>query len=201
MSAPERNKHWRPVVEPEDSDTWVDRAMLAIYRAVDRLPEKGQLAFLLVVGISGSALTAFVDMPSGWRLASASLTVSASSLLTLFIVLSVVVNSPRWRLLELQHDLADLRRMTGLEFEQFVAELLEARGFAVTRKGGARPDGGVDMLASQSGRTYIVQCKQLTPMDWPPSYSAALRRRDQLSIGRWGHIRDHRALLARGPRF
>jgi len=50
--------------------------------------------------------------------------------------------------------------MTGLQFEQFVAELLEARGFEVERRGGAKPDGGIDMVARQDGRTYVVQCKQ-----------------------------------------
>ena len=50
--------------------------------------------------------------------------------------------------------------MTGLQFEQFVAELLVARGFEVERRGGAKPDGGIDMLARQRGRTYVVQCKQ-----------------------------------------
>lgn len=132
---------------------------MTIFSAVDRLPERVQFALVFVIAIGGSAFT-LTWVPSYWRLTTAITTAVASSLAMMMATLSLVIHSPRWRLLELQRDLSDLQRMTGLEFEQFVAELLEARGFDIERRGGAKPDRGIDMLARQGGRTYVVQCKQ-----------------------------------------
>ncbi|MEA2645694.1 MAG: restriction system protein [Chloroflexota bacterium] len=160
MGASPKSKEWRPVVEATEGDGWMDRLMFAMYRAVERLPEKAQEILLVGVIVLGCLVTAFYEMPVGLRFLAAALTATATCVVTSMVVLSFVVQSPKWRLLEIQVDLADLRRMTGLQFEQFVAELLEARGFDVTRKGGGRADGGIDMLATQSGRTYVVQCKQ-----------------------------------------
>lgn len=45
------------------------------------------------------------------------------------------------------------------QFEKFCAGLLEAGGYAVERKGGAQPDGGVDLIATKGGERTLVQCK------------------------------------------
>ncbi len=150
---------WRPIVAEDESDTIGDRVALRIFLALDRLPERVQFALVVVIAIVGGAITA-VWVPPYWRWTAAVATAVATSLTMMMATLSLVIRSPRWRLLELQRDLSDLQHMTGLEFEQFVAELLEARGFEVERRGGAKPDGGIDMLARQGGRTYVVQCKQ-----------------------------------------
>jgi hypothetical protein len=45
------------------------------------------------------------------------------------------------------------------QFEKFCAALLQADGFNVERKGGAQPDGGVDLLVEKGGARALIQCK------------------------------------------
>ncbi len=45
------------------------------------------------------------------------------------------------------------------QFEKFCAALLRSEGFSVERKGGAQPDGGVDLIATKNGEPMLVQCK------------------------------------------
>jgi hypothetical protein len=45
------------------------------------------------------------------------------------------------------------------QFEKFCAALLRSDGFAVERKGGAQPDGGVDLIAARATERRLVQCK------------------------------------------
>ena len=40
-----------------------------------------------------------------------------------------------------------------------MARLLKLEGYEVTRLGGAKPDGGVDVLAMRDGKRTVVQCK------------------------------------------
>jgi restriction system protein len=114
-----------------------------------------------VIGlIAGWKFATFGGTAATWGFVILVATFTVVGILMVMIAASVVLKSPRWRLLDLQRDLADVIRMTGLQFEQFVAELLEARGFDIERRGGWRPDGGIDMIASMNGRSYVVQCKQ-----------------------------------------
>jgi restriction system protein len=46
------------------------------------------------------------------------------------------------------------------QFEQLVGEGFRQRGFRVSERGGASPDGGVDLELTKSGKRYLVQCKQ-----------------------------------------
>ncbi len=45
------------------------------------------------------------------------------------------------------------------QFEKFCAALLRADDFNVERKGGAQPDGGVDLVVEKEGATGLIQCK------------------------------------------
>lgn len=59
-------------------------------------------------------------------------------------------------------ELADrLRQIDWFQFEKLVGALYREKGYLVDRLGGAKPDGGIDLiLRSQSGAaTVIVQCK------------------------------------------
>jgi HJR/Mrr/RecB family endonuclease len=53
-----------------------------------------------------------------------------------------------------------LRKIDWYQFEKFIAYIYEKRGFDVTRKGGANPDGGVDLIVYKDGQRFAVQCKQ-----------------------------------------
>lgn len=60
----------------------------------------------------------------------------------------------------LEKPLADrLREIDWFQFEKLVAALYRTRGYAVTRRGGAHPDGGVDLVVVKAGETTVVQCK------------------------------------------
>lgn len=45
------------------------------------------------------------------------------------------------------------------QFEKFCAAVLRAEGFQVERKGGAKPDGGVDLVATNADERVLIQCK------------------------------------------
>ncbi len=52
-----------------------------------------------------------------------------------------------------------LGEIDWFQFERFCAALLRTEGYEVVRKGGARPDGGVDLIAEKGGERSLVQCK------------------------------------------
>lgn len=53
-----------------------------------------------------------------------------------------------------------LEAVDWYQFEKFCAAVLRSEGYLVERKGGAQPDGGVDLIAQKDGRAMLVQCKQ-----------------------------------------
>jgi HJR/Mrr/RecB family endonuclease len=60
------------------------------------------------------------------------------------------------------NQLADrLRAIDWFQFEQIIAIACRKSGFTVTRKGGANPDGGIDIIVSDaSGNRTAIQSKQ-----------------------------------------
>ena len=54
---------------------------------------------------------------------------------------------------------AILRAIDWYQFEQLIARLLALEGYQVTRQGGAKADGGVDLVAERDGVKTVVQCK------------------------------------------
>lgn len=52
-------------------------------------------------------------------------------------------------------------------FEKLNAAILRHEGFAVERRGGAQPDGGVDLIARRDGHAFIVQCKHWQKISLP----------------------------------
>ena len=53
-----------------------------------------------------------------------------------------------------------LNQMHWQEFEAVVGEAFRRRGYAVTERGGAGPDGGVDLVIRKGSESTVVQCKQ-----------------------------------------
>jgi hypothetical protein len=53
-----------------------------------------------------------------------------------------------------------LRAVDWFQFEKFVASVYRKLGYVVTRRGGAKPDGGIDLLIEKGGQRTAVQCKQ-----------------------------------------
>jgi restriction system protein len=54
----------------------------------------------------------------------------------------------------------DIASIGWQEFEQLVGEGFRQRGFQVIERGGASPDGGVDLELTKAGKRHLVQCKQ-----------------------------------------
>ena len=61
-----------------------------------------------------------------------------------------------------------LHAIDWFQFEAVAARVLEAEGWAVERSGGAKPDGGADMLATRNGRKAVVQCKHWRRVEVQP---------------------------------
>ena len=53
-----------------------------------------------------------------------------------------------------------LRSIDWFQFELLVALLYRRLGYTVTRRGGANPDGGIDLIIEKDGQRLAVQCKQ-----------------------------------------
>jgi hypothetical protein len=56
--------------------------------------------------------------------------------------------------------LDQLRSIDWFQFEKIVALLYQKLGYSVTRRGGANPDGGIDLVIEMDGSRSAVQCKQ-----------------------------------------
>jgi len=52
-----------------------------------------------------------------------------------------------------------LRSIDWFQFEQLVALVYRKQGYAVSRRGGANPDGGIDLTIEKNGTRTAIQCK------------------------------------------
>jgi restriction system protein len=55
---------------------------------------------------------------------------------------------------------SEVSSLTWQQFEDLIGEGFRQRGFQVTGKGGAAPDGGVDLILTRGNERFLVQCKQ-----------------------------------------
>ena len=53
-----------------------------------------------------------------------------------------------------------LQGMSWQEFELLVGEAFRVQGYEVSERGGAGPDGGVDLVLRKDKEKFLVQCKQ-----------------------------------------
>lgn len=53
-----------------------------------------------------------------------------------------------------------LNDMSWQQFEVVVGEAFRRKGYSVAKKGGGGADGGVDLVLTKQGETFLVQCKQ-----------------------------------------
>ena len=83
----------------------------------------------------------------------------------IFMVAAVVSFINRSRSIELFDDVSSKSRvnvanLSWREFEMLVGEGFRRRGFEVAERGGAGPDGGVDLTLARGHERFLVQCKQ-----------------------------------------
>ena len=55
--------------------------------------------------------------------------------------------------------IGQLRQIDWFQFEQVVALMYRKQGYQVNRRGGANPDGGIDLIIEKNGVRQGVQCK------------------------------------------
>lgn len=55
--------------------------------------------------------------------------------------------------------LEQLRAIDWFQFEKLIAVTYRKLGYSVNRRGGANPDGGIDLVIAKNGRRSAVQCK------------------------------------------
>ena len=80
----------------------------------------------------------------------------------LFILAAILSAYKQWegrQLLRTSPSIDAIRRLDWLDFEKLVAAACQRQGFTVKHTGGRVPDGGVDVVLTKDGKTYLVQCK------------------------------------------
>jgi restriction system protein len=82
-----------------------------------------------------------------------------SLLLLIFSIFSYLNRNKRNKLFNNQKDLETLYQISWKEFEMLVGETFYRMGYKVKPRGGANPDGGVDLEAYKDGLKTIIQCK------------------------------------------
>ncbi len=106
--------------------------------------------------------------------------------------ISALRASIKRRLVDRQHSLESLRKVTWQQFELMVAEAYQRKGYQVEEslRGGA--DGGIDLVLRKQGRTYLVQCK-----NWRKQSVGAPIVREQLGL-RIHHQADGSIIITSG---
>lgn len=64
--------------------------------------------------------------------------------------------------------LAKVKAIDWFQFEILIGLLYEDAGYSVQRVGGAKADGGVDLIAEKPGKRAVVQCKHWNSWKVPP---------------------------------
>jgi HJR/Mrr/RecB family endonuclease len=130
-------------------------------RTVGRLPAMWALAAAAAVYLVLGALAPLaLDSGRAGTIALGFLGASWSLVVILAALLAAQSAAHRRLLIEWT---SDLRKLDALEFEWLVGEVLRREGWAVVETGRRdAPDGGVDLRATQNGRTLAVQCKRWT---------------------------------------
>ncbi|MBI2517494.1 MAG: restriction endonuclease [Opitutae bacterium] len=62
-----------------------------------------------------------------------------------------------------------LRGIDWFQFEAVAARILESEGWSVKKNGGAKADGGADLIATRNGRKAVVQCKHWKRIEVQPN--------------------------------
>ncbi len=71
---------------------------------------------------------------------------------------SVKAWQPR-RLYDKQRQTPNLASLSWQAFERLIGEHFRRRGYQVSGKGGAQPDGGIDLVVTRNEERHVVQCK------------------------------------------
>jgi restriction system protein len=143
----------------------MDRVLDGLLTLARRLPHAVVMGSVIAInsGLLAVAVLQLGTVSIGTRFTVAMMWLGAVSytiLVTIIGVVALFVNSEQWQLLALQRHASDLRSMSWQDFERLVDELLTKQGHRVKRRGGPRPDGGVDLEFSEPYGRCVVQVKK-----------------------------------------
>ena len=122
--------------------------------------------FFVVLGAGLPILSAFFRTPvwpptafSAWLLFLGTIAAICVYVTTIFALGAVLVRTRRFKLLQLHQTMRDIQAMSWREFEDLVCAYFEANGYGAEHVGRDTADGGVDVVLTKSGKTWLVQCK------------------------------------------
>jgi hypothetical protein len=122
--------------------------------------------FFVVLGIGLPILSAFFRVPiwpptafAAWILFLGTLAGIGLYLTTIVSLGAVLVRTRRFKLLQLHKTMRDIQAMSWREFEDLVSAYFAANGYGVDHVGRDTADGGVDVVLTKGGKTWLVQCK------------------------------------------
>jgi restriction system protein len=134
---------------------------------LDLLVEAPWWISLIVAGSAFFVLRYIFPAVSGQNFAVKALARTAPVVapwVSLFLLIPAPIsfyNSWRKRkLLDGQKDLDTIRSLSWKELEELVGEAYRRQGYTVKENAGVGPDGGIDLVLSKEGDTFLVQCKQ-----------------------------------------
>lgn len=122
------------------------------------------LVVALVIFITPHAISAYLNQVSNHFLLSIYpySVLCSKPLAFLFLILSLVsLFAPfkKKRVFYSVHDINSLRNLDWREFETLTAQIMRALHYKVQEQGGAKADGGIDLIAYKKNFKYIIQCK------------------------------------------
>lgn len=122
------------------------------------------LGIALTIVVSPNILAAYLNQISNEPLSHFQYFLSNHSihLAALFFILSFVsLLQPfkRKKVFYSVHDINSLKSLNWKEFEILTAQIMRSLHYRVQEQGGARADGGIDLIAYKKNFKYIIQCK------------------------------------------
>src|SRR6266849_11044510 len=124
------------------------------------------IAAFLVIGLLGILLISAIGVQSLlnyrgilWLVAAGLIAAFGLYISAIEVMAVAFIRSHRFRLLELHQTMRDIQAMSWREFEDLVAAIYQAKGYAVEPRGGDSPDGGIDLIVRKDNQRWIVQCK------------------------------------------
>jgi len=132
--------------------------------ALARLPWWVSIIFSAVVFAAlrwaAPALTASRPTLAPLGQAAAGLSWWIAALFLLPVPLALFNAARRRRLVDGQASIDRIRALSWPEFERLVGEVYRRQGYRVAERGGAGPDGGIDLELRTKDKTLVVQCKR-----------------------------------------
>jgi restriction system protein len=131
---------------------------IALFALLCRLPW-GVHAFLAVASAFAAAflIPAYLDLASFTPVATLAAWMACIGFTTAAIG-TAHLSRRRGELFRGHCHLGDIKALKWRDFKNLIAVLYRKRGFKVDQCGGAKPGGGIDLIARKNGRVALVQC-------------------------------------------